>query len=67
MPILVIQRLAVKFQKASFNRTEPMVENIDLDAFIADRAYDADKLIDKLTKRGITSGIPPKSSRTTQL
>ncbi|GAC89417.1 hypothetical protein Gbth_042_003 [Gluconobacter thailandicus F149-1 = NBRC 100600] len=44
-----------------------MVENIDLDAFIADRAYDADKLIDKLTKRGITSGIPPKSSRTTQL
>lgn len=51
-------------QDADINRAEPMLENIDPDAFLADRAYDADRLIDRLTERGITPVIPPKRNRT---
>ncbi|GAN69675.1 transposase [Acetobacter orleanensis NRIC 0473] len=41
------------------------MENIDPDAFLADRAYDANRLIDRLTERRITPVIPPKRNRTT--
>ncbi|WP_084758340.1 IS5 family transposase, partial [Komagataeibacter intermedius] len=47
-------------QDADISQAEPMLENIDPDAFLADRAYDADRLIDRLTERGITPVIPPK-------
>ncbi|MDG6095160.1 IS5 family transposase [Acetobacter sp. AN02] len=53
-------------QDADINRAEPMLENIDPDAFLADRAYDADRLIDRLTERGVTPVIPPKRNRTMQ-
>ncbi|GBQ91305.1 transposase [Gluconacetobacter johannae DSM 13595] len=53
-------------QDADINRAEPMLENIDPDAFLADRSYNADRLIDKLTKREIAPVIPPKRNRTTQ-
>lgn len=53
-------------QDADVTQAEPMLENIDPDAFLADRAYDADRLIDRLTERGITPVIPPKRNRTTQ-
>ncbi|KXV19286.1 transposase [Acetobacter malorum] len=53
-------------QNADISQAEPMLENIDPDAFLADRAYDADRLIDRLTERGITPVIPPKRNRTTQ-
>ena len=53
-------------QDADINRAEQMLENIDPDAFLADRAYDADRLIDRLTERGITVVIPPKRNRMTQ-
>lgn len=42
-------------QDADINRAEPMLENIDPDAFLADRAYGADRLIDRLTERVILS------------
>ena len=45
---------------------EPLLENADPQAFIADKAYDADPLIDHLTGRGITPVIPPKANRKTQ-
>ncbi|MCG4262521.1 IS5 family transposase [Acetobacter senegalensis] len=53
-------------QDADINQAEPMLDNINPDAFLADRAYDADRLIDRLTERGITPVIPPKRNRTTQ-
>ena len=53
-------------QDADINRAEPMLENIDPDAFLADRAYDADRLIDRLTERGITPVIPHKRNRMTR-
>jgi transposase len=53
-------------QDADISQAEPMLEIIDPDAFLADRAYDADRLINRLTERGITVVIPPKCNRTTQ-
>lgn len=42
------------------------MENINLDAFLADRAYDADRLIDHLAQREITPVIPSKRNRMIQ-
>lgn len=53
-------------QDADITQAEPPLENIDPDAFLADRAYDADRLIDRLIQRGITPVISPKRNRTTR-
>jgi hypothetical protein len=42
---------------------ELLLENADPDALIGQKAYDADALIDLLTKRDITPVIPPKANR----
>lgn len=42
-----------------------MIEGVDPEAVIGDKAYDADPLIDTLTERGITPVIPPKANRKT--
>ena len=42
---------------------EPLLENVDPDALLGDKAYDADSLIDTLAQRGITPVIPPKANR----
>ena len=44
---------------------EPLIDNADPDALLADKAYDADSFIDTLTQRGITPVIPPKANRKT--
>ena len=41
---------------------EPLLENANPDAVIGDKAYDADRLIDKLRDRGVTP-VPPKANR----
>ncbi|MBY4639845.1 IS5 family transposase [Gluconacetobacter entanii] len=53
-------------QDADITQTEPLLENIDPNAFLADKAYDADRLIDRLIQRGITPVIPPKRNRMTR-
>lgn len=53
-------------QDADISQAEPMLENIDPDAFLADKAYDANRLTDKLTERGITPVIPRKRNRMTR-
>ena len=53
-------------QDADITQAEPLLENIEPDAFLADKAYDADRLIDRLIQRGITPVIPPKRNRTTR-
>ena len=45
---------------------EPLIDNADPDALIADKAYDADALIDGLAEREITPVIPPKANRKTK-
>ena len=42
---------------------EQLIDSADPDALLADKAYDADLLIDTLTQRGITPVIPPKANR----
>jgi len=45
---------------------EPLLENTNPGAVIADKAYDADAFIDKLRKQGTTPVIPPKANRKDQ-
>jgi len=45
---------------------QSLIENADPEALIADKAYDADPLIDRLAEREITPVIPPKSNRKTK-
>jgi transposase len=42
---------------------EPLIENVDPDALIGDKAFDADQFIDTLNERGIIPVIPPKADR----
>jgi transposase len=42
---------------------QPLLENVDPGALLADKAYDADPLIDALNQRAITPVIPPKANR----
>jgi transposase len=42
---------------------EPLLENANPGAIIADKAYDADALIDKLRDHAVTPVIPPKTNR----
>lgn len=45
---------------------EPLLENTDPRACIADKAYDADAFIDILTVRNIIPVVPPKANRKTK-
>ena len=45
---------------------EPLLQDADPQAFIADKAFDADPLINTLIERGITPVIPPKANRKTK-
>jgi transposase len=45
---------------------QDLIENADPGALIADKAYDADLLINSLTEREISPVIPPKSNRKTK-
>ena len=45
---------------------EPLIDGADPGALLADKAYDADTLIDTLTQRKITPVIPPKANRKVQ-
>ena len=43
---------------------EPLIEGIEFEALLADKAFDADWLRAELDQRGATAVIPPKSNRT---
>jgi transposase len=45
---------------------EALIENVDPEALISDKAYDADALIGRLTERQIIPVIPPKANRKTK-
>lgn len=46
---------------------EPLIEGIDFDALIADKAFDADWLRAELDERGTVAVIPPKTNRKTAI
>ena len=53
-------------QDADTSRAEPMLDDIDPDAFLTDKAMMQIDLIDRLTERGIPPIIPPKSNKAHQ-
>ena len=40
-----------------------MLDQVEPDAFLADKGYDSDALVETLEARGITPVIPPKANR----
>ncbi len=48
------------------NAVDDLLAKVDADAFIADKAYDADGVIDTLKARNIQPVIPPKCNRKVQ-
>ena len=41
----------------------PLIEGVAFGALLADKAFDADWLLEELNERGATAVIPPKSNR----
>ena len=41
----------------------PLIDGVDFDALLADKAFDADWLLAELDARGATAVIPPKANR----
>lgn len=50
-------------QASDLGQAEPLIKEVELKALLADKAYDADRLIDTLVARQITPVIPPKANR----
>lgn len=50
-------------QASDIGEAEPLLAKVEPAAFLADKAYDADALIEALDKRGIRPVIPSKSNR----
>jgi transposase len=53
-------------QASDLCQAAPLLEEVEPEAFLADKAYDADALIEILEERGITPVIPPKANRVIQ-
>jgi len=53
-------------QASDLSQAEQLIENFAPEAFLADKAYDADRLILALEARGIKPVIPPKTNRLVQ-
>jgi len=50
-------------QQSDLSQAEPLLEEVEPQAFLADKAYDANALIETLEERAITPVIPPKANR----
>ncbi len=50
-------------QAADITQAAPLLDEVEPDAFIGDKGYDSDSLVEKLEQRGITPVIPPKANR----
>jgi transposase len=53
-------------QASDLSQAAPLLDEVEPEAFLADKAYDADALIEALEERGITPVIPPKANRLIQ-
>ena len=53
-------------QAADITQAAPLLDQVEPAAFLADKGYDADALIETLEERGITPVIPPKANRRMQ-
>ena len=53
-------------QASDLGQAEPLLDEVDPQAFLGDKAYDANALIQFLEARRITPVIPPKANRIVQ-
>lgn len=53
-------------QTADITQAGPLLDQVEPEAFLADKGYDADALVATLEERGIKPVIPPKSNRKVQ-
>jgi transposase len=53
-------------EAADVNSAAPLIEGLKVDAVIADKAYDADELVDIIEASGATVVIPPRKNRKEQ-
>ena len=53
-------------QAADITQAVPLLEQVEPEAFLADKGYDADALVATLEERGIKPVIPPKANRKVQ-
>jgi transposase len=50
-------------QAADITQAEPLLDELEPEAVIADKGYDSDALVERLEAREITPVIPPKANR----
>ena len=50
-------------QAADITQAEPLLEQFEPEALLADKGYDSDALVETLKQRGIEPVIPPKANR----
>jgi len=50
-------------QATDTTQADPLLDQVAPDAFLADKGYDSDALVETLQKRGIAPVIPPKANR----
>ena len=50
-------------QASDISQSAPLLDEVEPEAFLADKAYDADALIETLESRGIEPVIPSKANR----
>lgn len=53
-------------QAHDITQAAPLLDQVEPDAFLADKGYDSDALVATLKARGITPVIPPKANRREQ-
>ena len=53
-------------QAADITQAVPLLDQVEPEAFLADKGYDSDALVATLEGRGITPVIPPKANRKVQ-
>ncbi len=62
----LVRFLLLPGQTHDMKGVAPLIKNISFDALLADKAFDADWLLQDLNARGATAVIPPKANRTVQ-
>ncbi|RJT21449.1 IS5 family transposase, partial [Mesorhizobium waimense] len=63
---LPIRLIGTPGQRNDIALAHDLIDGIDADAAIADKGYDADHLVDRITEQGAEVVIPPKRNRKAQ-
>ncbi len=62
----LVQFLLLPGQAHDIKGVAPLIKNVSFGALLADKAFDANWLLEELDERGATAVIPPKSNRKVQ-